>query len=474
LAFKKKLHAARPDESRPLFVETHRTCTKRRRERADSVSVENGVRQLLADKVSGALMGVWLLVPEHLRLGTWDLLCGWSGQPTPAIAPRLALQLVHESALCVTGVRQRRALSQKGFEVANGLPFIAADPAIHDLLDAHPIAHALSLQKALGRLRRASGHFRGRLLALDPHRMRSYSQRQMRRRQDKDGGTPRKMAQIFVCFDVETAQPIAFTTATASRTATDAACQLLDIVRDILHPDPAAPPLVLADTEHLSADLFDYVRNQTPFDLLVPVPRRAGPYRAIAALPSDSFTPHWAGFATTKRPYRLHNGAASLHQFLQRTGESPDHYAYKAFLCTRRRNEVDALTRDYPRRWHIEEFFNAHQALGWQRAGTLNLHIRYGQMTFALLAQTVVHQLRSRLGEPFQTWSAQHFADQLLSGLDGDLRVHDDTLLVTFYNAPHADRLRPLYEHLPARLVQEGVDPHIPWLFGFKLDFRFK
>ena len=34
---------------------------------------------LLADKVSGNLLGIFLLVPEHLRLGTWDLLRTWSG-----------------------------------------------------------------------------------------------------------------------------------------------------------------------------------------------------------------------------------------------------------------------------------------------------------------------------------------------------------------------------------------------------------
>jgi hypothetical protein len=37
-----------------------------------------GVRQLLADKISGNQVGIWLLAPEHLRLGTWDLLCAWS------------------------------------------------------------------------------------------------------------------------------------------------------------------------------------------------------------------------------------------------------------------------------------------------------------------------------------------------------------------------------------------------------------
>ena len=33
-----------------------------------SLSVERGVRQLLADKISGNLVGLWLLAPEHLKL----------------------------------------------------------------------------------------------------------------------------------------------------------------------------------------------------------------------------------------------------------------------------------------------------------------------------------------------------------------------------------------------------------------------
>ena len=62
-------------------------------------------------------MGLWLLIPEHLRLGTWDLLCGWTGQPGSRPEPRLALQLVHEAALCTTSMRQKRVLSQRGFEL---------------------------------------------------------------------------------------------------------------------------------------------------------------------------------------------------------------------------------------------------------------------------------------------------------------------------------------------------------------------
>lgn len=34
--------------------------------------------------------------------------------------------------------------------------------------------------------------------------------------------------------------------------------------------------------------------------------------------------------------------------------------------------------------------------------------------------------------------------------------------------------MRPEYENLPAKLEAEGVNPNIPWLDDFKLDFRFK
>ncbi len=107
-------------------------------QRVDAATIERGLRQLLANKVSGNLLGLWLLVPEHLRLGSWDLLVGWSAQPASCAEARLALQMVHEAALCVTGIRQQRCLAHKGFEALNGLPFIATDTAIHESRLAGP------------------------------------------------------------------------------------------------------------------------------------------------------------------------------------------------------------------------------------------------------------------------------------------------------------------------------------------------
>ena len=104
----------------------------------------------------------------------------------------------------------------------------------------------------------------------------------------------------------------------------------------------------------------------------------------------------------------------------------------------------------------------------------MNLNIRYGQMTMALIAQAAIDQLRKRLGEPVSGWDAKHLAKSLLGGLDGDIRVTEDTIVVTYYNAPNAERLRKEYENLPEQLGRENIDPRIPWLYNFKLDFRFR
>jgi len=94
---------------------------------------------------------------------------------------------------------------------------------------------------------------------------------------------------------------------------------------------------------------------------------------------------------------------------------------------------VPTLTAEFPKRWHIEEFFRFESGPGWKRAGTLNLHIRLGQMTMALVAQGLIHQLRQRLGAPFNQWDALHFARDFFSGMEGDspcaARHHSDHLL---------------------------------------------
>jgi hypothetical protein len=91
-----------------------------------------------------------------------------------------------------------------------------------------------------------------------------------------------------------------------------------------------------------------------------------------------------------------------------------------------------------------------------------------------LIAQTAIHQLRARLGEPYCTWDADHFASDLFFALEGDVRVQENTILVTYYNAPNADRLRLHYEGLPQKLERDNLTPTIPWLYGYKLDFRFR
>jgi hypothetical protein len=420
------------------------------------------------------MVGLWLLVPEHLRLGTWDLLCGWTQQPGARIEPRLALQLIHEAALCLRGLREQRCIALGGFELLNGLPFLATDTAIHHLLDGHTVAEAQQLQVALGKLRRVSGDYAGKLLLIDPHRPYSYTRRHLRMRQKNKSSKATKTAQMFFCLDGDTQQPLCCTLGTSARTVTQATPELLEMAARILSP-VTSDPLVAADSEHLSAELIDHVHQNTPFDLIMPMPNRRSVQQQLQAMAAEQFRTQWAGYATAVVPYTPHHcKAGPYYALLQRQGERPDQWYFNSFFSTTDRHPVEALTREYPKRWHVEEFFNAHQALGWQHAGTMNLNIRYGQMTMALLAQAAIHRLRRRLGEPYRHWDAKHLANAIFRGLEGDIRVVRDTIVVTYYNAPNKDLLCRQYEDLPSRLATENVDPHIPWLYGFQLDFRFK
>jgi len=383
------------------------------------------------------------------------------------------MQLVHEAAVCTTGIRAERTLHERGgFELANGLPFVATDVAIHELLGELTVAKTMQLQVALGKIRLASGHFQGKLLAIDPHRVRSHSKRQTRKRTEKRDSRPYKMAQTFWVLDADTYQPVCFTTGTASRSAVNATPELMNLVEQILQPTPGQT-LVVADAEHFSGELMNDIHQRTGLDLLVPIPSRKAYRKTCEAIPEDQFTRRWAGFATAKLPMELqHRNPGKYYQFVERYGERPDDWQYKGFLSTSDREEVDALTIDFPKRWHVEEFFHANQALGWNRAGTMNINIRYGQMTMALLAQAAIHQLRERLSEPYCKWDATHLAKDLFHRLEGDVRVTDDTIVVTYYNAP--EELRSHYEDLPEKLSQESVDPAVPWLYNYRLDFRFR
>ena len=335
-------------------MEVHHTKRQARRELWDLRGIERGVRQMLADKVSGTMVGLWLLVPEHLRLGTWDLLRGWTGEPTEALAPRLAMQLVHEAALCRSGVREQRSLNQRGFDLANGLPFVATDQQIHNLLDAHTVDQARRLQIALGKLRRTGGHLRGEILAIDPHRLVSYSKRPTRLRKGHPRAPAAKTSQTFFCLDADTGQPVGFTLGTSARTLAQAVPELLALTSEVL-PCRRLRPLVLADREHFTAEPLDHVRRDTDMGLLVPMPKQKHLRKKLRAIEASRFAPRWAGLATTKMPYALvHSRTGPFCMMAQRFGEAADQYEFNSFLCTADRDEVDTLTLHYPKRWHIE------------------------------------------------------------------------------------------------------------------------
>ena len=68
--------------------------------------MERFFRESISKKISGTLIGLWFLIAEHLRMGSWDLIKGFTGCGDTDIEPRIAMQLVNEAALCSNRVRK--------------------------------------------------------------------------------------------------------------------------------------------------------------------------------------------------------------------------------------------------------------------------------------------------------------------------------------------------------------------------------
>ena len=466
MAFKKKLHQLRPDKPAATDLEIQHTRRRKKTISITAQSNERDIRQILAGKLSGTHLGAWLLIPELLRLGAWDLLTGTFNKR--ALDPRIALQMVGESAVCVNRIRRKSALCNQGFSLAAGLSALATDHSVHQLLDGHRIVDYEQLQVTLMQLRRLAGHYHSpQVLAIDPHRMVSATRRRMPAKKKKPDQPSQKMLQSFFCTDIDTRQPLAFTMGSSGKNGSPATAQLMEL----LTRGGVGPALVVADKEHFTQELAAAFAGDCPLDILMPVPMRAKIFQTITAL---RFTPMWAGYAIAEGTYAFADHGPRLRLLAQREGEDPSSYAYKAFLTSSALSAEHLLTTLYPKRWSIEEFFNFEGDMGWNRASTFNLNIRYGKASLALLAQAATHQLRTRLPDPYQTWTARHLAGQVLTNMEGDLRVKDDTIIVTYYRDHQRLNLARTYENLPQQLAAEGVNPKIPWLFDFKLDFRFK
>jgi len=92
----------------------------------------------------------------------------------------------------------------------------------------------------------------------------------------------------------------------------------------------------------------------------------------------------------------------------------------------------------------------------------------------ALIAQAAAYKLRQKLPKPYRQWTAAMLSEKLFTNMEGDIKVKDDYIIVTFYRDHEYVNLKNQYNDISSRLEREGISPKIPWLCNYKLKFRFK
>ena len=419
---------------------------------------------MLSKKVSGTTVGMWLLIPGLLKLGAWDILKAWTGKSDIDIEPHIALQLVNESALCVNRIRKKNSLGHQGFQLTNGMGRLVSDEQVHLLLNSHTMKDAHDMMLNLGIQRKLSGHYQGDLIAIDPHRIISSSKRVMAKKKKKPNAPSQKMLQTFFSISAETGQPIMATMSSTGMPTTKASLSLISTTNKIIK----APSLLVADKEHFTNKLFESVSNNRNIDLLTPA---LNTQRLKNILKTLEYTTLRAGFAIAETDFYFSEQSIKYRLIAERFGEKD--YSYNGFLTTSSIDVQTLLCENYDKRWSVEEFFRFENDMSLNRASTMNLNIRYANLAMAMLAQAATYELRKNMIGDYKKWNARHIANEVLAWNDGDIRVKNDTIIVTFYGSSDYIK-KEEYVNLPTKLIQNGINPHVPWLYNFKLDFRFK
>lgn len=470
MAFKKKLYRLAPDKVEEQV--TYKIQQTKRNQLSTKVtpgSNERNVREQLSKKLSGSHMGLWLLVPEYLQLGTWDLLKGVFNNEADPLSANLGMQMVNESALCVNRIRPRGSLCNQGFSLVNGLSFLATDESIHHILNNRSMQEFEQMQHGLAMLRKVNGHYTDSktVLALDPHRIPSATKRIMSKKKKRPGEPSKKMLQTFFCNDVVSGQPLGFTLASTGKTCSKATIDLIQLI-ERAGIDEA---LILADKEHFTLAISEYFHKHPTLDMLIPAPNFQ---RITKQFSQIDFKSLWAGYAIGETNFSYQGSASKYRLIVQREGERAEDYRYSAFISTSKQDAQTLLTKTYDQRWSIEEFFNFEGDMGWNRASTFNLNVRYGKQSLALLAQAATHQLKSKLPQPYSQWTATSLAEKVLTNMEGDIRIKDDKIIITYYKDHEPLGLKNIYHNISQQLENKGVSPKIPWLFDYKLEFLFK
>ena len=179
--------------------------------------------------------------------------------------------------------------------------------------------------------------------------------------------------------------------------------------------------------------------------------------KKLQELPAETFRPRWAGYATAKWTYTPRNSQAGpFYQYVQRQGERPEEHHFKAFLSTRDGDEVEDADRGFSQALARGGVLQRASGIGLGPGRDMQSQHPLRADDDGLVAQAAIDRLRQATWAHLQRAGTRSTCPRLISpGLEGDVRVHDNTIMVTYYNAPDADNylrtLRELAGQAPSR-----------------------
>lgn len=145
-----------------------------------------------------------------------------------------------------------------------------------------------------------------------------------------------------------------------------------------------------------------------------------------------------------------------------------------SFLTSDFDSAVIEVIERYARRWRIENWFTEQlTSYSLDNLPSSNYLKNDALDAIRLFTSDVVKLFMNDVGEGYQRVFPKTFYREVLKDLGAYVKLREDTIVVTFDLFDHQYLLEPIFRDIEEKLKEHRVDPRIPWLSNYKLDFGF-
>lgn len=431
-------------------------------------SIQTNLEALLKKGFTTTHAGGFFFIPYLMELDLYNALGQLSAPKTTGIPnERVALQLIFEPLFGYKkGIRTVDPVSQTDFGVLSGLPFICSPATEYRFLAESTTERSESFQKHQAKRLLNLNYITGNILNMDGHSIKLFSRKGMKNSYLSKDQAYGKAIRTFYTQDQATNKPLFAKAAYSGTTVAQVTPQLVEANKEIL----GKSFLCVCDKEWFIGKLLDQLDQIHGVQVLLPLKRTAKRLQEMEAIPFEKFKYRYENQPIAKLVTDIDGFTGKMNLFVKRNDDD----TFFALITNKKYLQPPESMEIFRKRWNIENFFNENTFLGLDRLPSLELNAIQTALTLKMVSYHIVDNFRINLPDHFSKMKPESIYENFIQNVQGKVQIKKDKLQVDIYGFKHQAVVAPLFRNLEQKLINKEVDPRIPWLNNYALNFSFK